>query len=186
MCVCSLLSTWISRFFMQKLSMKQGDAGVHCGQHPTKTPQCSCDMKKGRFLHVPVFDNGKRLSQEPHTCSREVTRSYEKFFDVSRSFGVSRSSLKFREVSVFREVMTMPIQYSISMTVPILFQWRFLLRHDVRLRNLTWGLQDAECLLLLYQLEKDKCHQCVCVCVFEDFQLGIKRMTIYTEIGYNW
>ena len=26
----------------------------------------------------------------------------------------------------------------------------------------------------------------VCVCVFEDFQLGIKRMTIDTEIGYNW
>ena len=94
--------------FVQFLLFKQGDAGVHCGQHPTKTPQCSCDMKKGRFLHVPVFDNGKRLSQEPHTCSREVTRSYEKFFDVSRSFGVSRSSLKFREVSVFREVMTMP------------------------------------------------------------------------------
>ena len=63
-----------------------------------------------------------RLSQEPHTCSREVTRFYEKFFDVSRSFGVSRSSLKFREVSVFRGLMTMPIQYSISMTVPILFQ----------------------------------------------------------------
>ena len=141
MCVCSLLSTWLSRFFMQKLSMKQGDAGVHCGQHPTKTPQCSCDMKKGRFLHVPVFDNGKRLSQEPHTCSREATRFYEKFFDVSRSFGVSSSSLKFREGSVFREVMKM------------------------RLRNLTWGLQDAECLLLLYQLEKDKCHQCVCVCL---------------------
>ena len=54
------------------------------------------------------FDNGKRLSQEPHTCSREVTRFYEKFFDVSRSFGVSSSSLKFREVSVFREVMKMP------------------------------------------------------------------------------
>ena len=110
--------------------MKQGDAGVHCGQHPTKTPQCSCDMKKGRFLHVPVFDNGKRLSQEPHTCSREVTRFYEKFFDVSRSFGVSSSSLKFREVSVFREVMKMPTifyfhdgPYIISMTSSI--------RHDV-------------------------------------------------------
>ena len=90
--------------------MKQGDAGVHCGQHPTKTPQCSCDMKKGRFLHVPVFDNGKRLSQEPHTCSREATRFYEKFFDVSRSFGVSSSSLKFREGSVFREVMKMRLR----------------------------------------------------------------------------
>ena len=71
-----------------------------------------------------------RLSQEPHTCSREVTRFYEKFFDVSRSFGVSRSSLKFREVSVFREVMTMPTifyfhhgPYIISMTSSI--------RHDV-------------------------------------------------------
>ena len=77
-----------------------------------------------------------RLSQEPHTCSREVTRFYEKFFDVSRSFGVSRSSLKFREVSVFREVMTMPTifyfhdgPYIISMTIST--------RHDVRLRNLT-------------------------------------------------
>ena len=45
------MRNFLASFFFTR---KQGDAGVHCGQHPTKTPQCSCDMKKGRFLHVPA------------------------------------------------------------------------------------------------------------------------------------
>ena len=41
---------------------KQGAAGEHCSQRPTKTLQCSCENVPAIFQ---FFVNGNRLSQEP-------------------------------------------------------------------------------------------------------------------------
>ena len=143
-CVCKLLETWRFNTLLccQKVHVCIFAVRVIIiFQHRGAVNLIPSTAQRRRWFEIVIssrdalktylfFQYGKRLSQEPHTCSREVTRFYEKFFDVSRSFGVSRSSLKFREVSVFREVMTMPTifyfhdgPYIISMTSSI--------RHDV-------------------------------------------------------
>ena len=54
---CSLGRLVRSRFFLSK----QGAAGEHCSQRPTKTLQCSCENVPAIFH----FRNGNRPSQEP-------------------------------------------------------------------------------------------------------------------------
>ena len=55
MCVWNI---WID----VKPLLKQGAAGEHCSQRPTKTLQCSCENVPAIFQ---FFVNGNRLSQEP-------------------------------------------------------------------------------------------------------------------------
>ena len=53
-CVWDLRNSKEIRLRVFELAM-QGDAGNFCSQHPTKTLQISCDMWKGRLLHVPAW-----------------------------------------------------------------------------------------------------------------------------------
>ena len=126
-----------------------------------KLPDCM-GYRVWSTLRTCVRD-GKRLSQEPH------------------SFPTFTMFMKFPTFTMFiKFTMFMKTLHAVRNDFFLLCgQFYFhdeLFRHTVRLRNLTWGLQHAEWSLLLYQLDKEKCHQCVILFVvvvgFELFPFG--------------